>query len=477
MSGSVVDDARKQTIASSAMRFSETGACAVTSAQASAATTAPTSSEPLELTHRPEMIAIGDVLAPAAPADARATGLSPNIVGDLALKAAYTVPQFTTEWTARRLHLPQALIGDVLEQLRTDHLLEVLGQAGPFGYRYGITSRGRERADRLMEISGYVGPAPVSLESYNAMMEWQLAGFPEVTQQGVADALAALVLRDEDTLLAGLAVLANRSLFLSGPPGNGKSSLGRMLHGALRGDLWVPHCIGVEDSVIRIFDLQLHHPVETALEQPWSIDQRWVRIRRPLIVGGSEMTLESFDLNYSPSLRFYEAPLHLKANGGTFLIDDYGRQRIDPGELLNRWIIPLEHRIDYLTLQTGQKFQVPLLQMLIIATNLELGSVTDPAFLRRMGYRLHLGAPSPEQYALILERYAKQHGIPIAAGLVARLLDRYESEKRELRCCEPRDLVERARDICRFTDRPLELTDDVMALAWTGYFGRTPQGT
>jgi hypothetical protein len=247
-----------------------------------------------------------------------------------------------------------------------------------------------------------------------------------------------------------------------------------MLHGALRGDLWVPHCIGIEESVIRVFDVQLHQVVEADVDQPWTIDQRWVRIRRPLIVGGSEMTLESFDLNYSRALRFYEAPLHLKANGGTFLIDDYGRQRIDPTELLNRWIIPLEHRVDYLTLQTGQKIQMPLLQMLIIATNLELGAVTDPAFLRRMGYRLHLGAPTPAQYAQIFDRYATQHGIPVAPGLVARLLERYQSEKRELRSCEPRDLVERARDICRFTDRPLELNDDVIALAWAGYFGQTP---
>jgi MoxR-like ATPase len=429
---------------------------------------------PLPPADLPPMIPLGDGFAPAAPVDVRATGLSPLTVSNLALKAAYTVPQFTTEWAARRLHLPQALLGDVLEQMRTEHLLEVLGQAGPFGYRYGITNRGRERADRLMEVSGYVGPAPISLESYNAMMEWQLAQFPQVTHQEVADALSGLVLRDDDTLLAGLAALSNRSLFLSGPPGNGKSSLGRMLHGALRGDLWVPHCIGIEESVIRVFDVQLHQLAEAEVDQPWTIDQRWVRIRRPLIVGGSEMTLDSFDLNYSPALRFYEAPLHLKANGGTFLIDDYGRQRIDPTELLNRWIIPLEHRIDYLTLQTGQKIQMPLLQMLIIATNLELGAVTDPAFLRRMGYRLHLGAPTPEQYAQIFERYAKQHGVPIATGLVARLLDRYQSEKRELRSCEPRDLIERARDICRFTDRPLELNDDVMGLAWAGYFGQTP---
>ncbi len=161
----------------------------------------------------------------------------------------------------------------------------------------------------------------------------------------------------------------------------------------------------------------------------------------------------------------------MKANGGMFLIDDFGRQRVDPHELLNRWIIPLENRIDYLTLHTGQKIQVPFLQSVIIATNLDPAQVTDPAFLRRMGYRLCLEAPSPERYRAILERYAGRKGIPIQPGLVDRLLERYASEGRELRGCEPRDLIERARDICRFTDRPLELNDDVMTLAWSGYFG------
>ena len=193
-----------------------------------------------------------------------------------------------------------------------------------------------------------------------------------------------------------------------------------------------------------------------------------------MIVGGSEMTLESFDLIYSPSMRYYEAPLHMKANGGMFLIDDFGRHRVDPHELLNRWIIPLENRIDYLTLRTGKKIQIPLLESLIIATNLDPKQVTDPAFLRRMGYRLCLAAPSPERYRAILERYADRFGIPIQPGLVERLFERYASEGRELRGCEPRDLIERVRDICRFTGRPLELNDDVMTLAWSGYFGTKP---
>jgi predicted ATPase with chaperone activity len=269
--------------------------------------------------------------------------------------------------------------------------------------------------------------------------------------------------------------MSGRSLFVFGPPGNGKTTLGRMIHGALRGDIWIPHCIAIEENIIRVYDPQLHQAAEVPLQEPWTIDQRWVRIRRPLIVGGSEMTLDSFDLIYIPSLRYYEAPLHLKANGGMFLIDDFGRQRVDPHELLNRWIIPLENRIDYLTLHTGQKIQIPFLQSLIIATNLDPATVTDPAFLRRMGYRLYLGEPTPDRYSQIFERYASGQGISIPPGLVAGLLERYRSEKRELRCCEPRDLIERARDICRFTGRPLELNDAVMALAWNGYFGEQPK--
>jgi len=425
--------------------------------------------------HLPPLISLGDEQAPKAPTDPKDAGISPATLRDLALKTAYTVLHFTTEWAARQLCLPQGLVGELLEQMRTDQLLETLGSSGPFGFRYAISGRGRERAARLLEVSGYIGPAPVSLAAYTAMIEWQLARAPEVTREHVAASLRELVLTEADALLAGLAASSGRSLFVFGPPGNGKTTLGRLIHGALVGDLWIPHCIAIEENIIRVYDPQLHQAVELPVEQAWTIDQRWVRIRRPLIVGGSEMTLKSFDLIYSPSLRYYEAPLHMKANGGLFLIDDFGRQHVDPHELLNRWIIPLENRIDYLTLHTGQKIQIPFLQLLIIATNLDPAAVTDPAFLRRMGYRLYLGEPTPDRYSQIFERYANGQGMSIPPGLVAGLLERYQAEKRELRCCEPRDLIERARDICRFTGRPLDLNDDVMTLAWTGYFGTQPE--
>lgn len=419
----------------------------------------------------PPLIGPSEAVAPRAPTTLKETRISPAVLRDLALKAAHTVPQFTTEWASRLLCLPHALVGELLEELRTEQLLEILGSSGPFGFRYAISGRGRERASRLLEISGYIGPAPVSLEAYTAMLEWQLAHTAPVTAKHVAEALSDLVLGDQEILLAGLAATSRRSLFLFGPPGNGKTSIGRTIHNSFHGEMWIPHCIGIDENIIRIYDPHVHQSVDVEPELHTKLDQRWMRIQRPLIVGGGEMTLDSFDLIYSQSYRYYEAPLHLKANGGTFLIDDYGRQRIEPHQLLNRWIIPLEHRIDYLTLHNGQKIQVPFLQLLIIATNLDLGVVTDPAFLRRMGYRLYLAPPSPEQYRRIFDRHAERHGLSLEPGLVDCLLERYQRENRELRCCEPRDLIERARDICRFTGRPVALDGPVMDLAWTGYFG------
>jgi predicted ATPase with chaperone activity len=303
------------------------------------------------------------------------------------------------------------------------------------------------------------------------MLRWQFANSPPVTPEHITAALSGLVLSPKTAQLAGLAASSGRSLFVFGPPGNGKSSLGRMIHAALPGDYWIPYAIGVGNNVIRLFDDQCHQRVEIPNEKPGTVDQRWVRIRRPLVVMGGELSLELLDLIYSPTLRFYEAPPHLKSNGGVFLVDDFGRERVSPEQLLNRFITPMEDQIDYLSLCTGQKIQLPLRHVLIIATNLSPELVTDPAFLRRMGYRLYLGSPTPEQYTRIFQQYAQRQGVAVAPEVIDRLLERYRTQQRELRSCEPRDLIERARDICRFQSKPLELTSKVLDLAWSGYFG------
>jgi hypothetical protein len=414
----------------------------------------------------PPLHRVGNLIAPKAPQEVAKTGLEPHILADLMLKWGFTETRFNSEWIAGKLRMSPALARQVLEKVCLDGMVEQLWQTGQGGHHYRITAEGRQQASRLMEICGYVGPAPVSLEAYSAMLRWQFAHTPPVRPERVAAALSGLVLAPKAAQLAGLAVSSGRSLFLFGPPGNGKTSIGRKLHAALPGDYWIPYAISVGNDVIRVFDEQAHDRAETSGEGSAAIDQRWVRIRRPLVVVGGELTLESLDLIYSPSLHQYEAPPHLKANGGVFLVDDFGRERVSPDQLLNRFITPMEHQIDYFTLRTGQKIQLPLRHVLIIATNLSPEIVTDPAFLRRMGYRVYLGSPTPEQFTQIFQEYAKRRGVAIAPELIAKLLERYRAHNRE-----PRDLVERARDICRFQDRPFELTPEVLDLAWTGYFG------
>jgi DNA-binding MarR family transcriptional regulator len=424
--------------------------------------------------YMPAMHRVGDLLAPKAPQDMATARLEETVLTDLAMRLAYTVARFTTDWVAKRLHLSISLVQDVMEQLSREGLVEETMQTTQSRSHYRITQRGREHAARALEVCAYIGPAPVRLEVYAAMLRWQFANTPQVKPEHVAAALSGLVLAPKSAQLAGLGVSSGRSLFVYGPPGNGKSSLGRQIHAALQGDYWIPYCISVGNTIIRVHDEQMHQRVEVAGDRAGTIDPRWVRIRRPLVIVGGELTLEFLDLVYSPTLRYYEAPPHLKANGGVFLVDDFGRERVSPEQLLNRFITPMEHQIDYYTLQTGQKIQLPLKHVLIIATNLDPARVTDPAFLRRMGYRVYLGAPTPEQYAQIFQDYAQRQGATVPPGLIERLLKRYRHQNRELRACEPRDLIERAYDICRFQGKPLELTPKILDLAWVGYFGSEP---
>lgn len=399
--------------------------------------------------------------------------INPEVFADLVLKLAYMEPTFTTQRVVQQLCLPLSIVSELLEQAREDQLVEVLGPDGPFNYRYSISVRGRERAQRLLEISSYVGPAPVLLEEYVSSLDWQCARLPHASPERVDAALSDLVLPTQAAEVIGLAVSSGRSLFIFGPPGCGKTSVGRLVHSALQGHLWIPHCIGIEGHIIRLFDQRFHKrvPLNLTREQAGKVDHRWVCIERPFIVVGGELTLEDLDLSYDPGLGYHEAPLHMKANAGTFLLDDCGCQPVEPHKLLNRWIIPLEYQVDHLTLRTGQKMEVPFRQMMIISTNLDPDVVMTPALLRRMGYRLFLGAPTPESYAQIFTKYAARCGVDVPDGLVEGLIKRYETEQRPISCCEPHDLIERSRHICSYRDQPLELNEDIMDLAWRSYFG------
>lgn len=422
---------------------------------------------------RPRLIDVADALCPAAPHGAAESGVPQDLLLDLVLKTVHLAPHFTTDWVVGRLQLPRTLVTDLLEELMLDRLVEIIGQDGPLTYRWAISDKGRQRAARLLQINGYVGPAPVSIDAYAALIEWQCDHLPQTHPADIEKVASALVLPDDATEIAGLAAMSRRSLFLYGPPGNGKTTIGHLLHHAMRGELWIPHAIAAADQIVRVFDPQLHRerPVTCNEDDQRRIDHRWVRVDRPFVVAAGELQLEDLDLAFSAPLGYYEAPLHMKANGGVFLLDDFGYQRTNPFQLLNRWVFPLEHGIDFLTLKTGQKLFVPFRQMLIISTNLDPESVMEPAILRRIGYRLRLGNPNADQYTEIFERAAEQLGVEMAYPLVERLIARHRAEGRPMRGCVPRDLLQRVRDVCRYHGRPFTVNEDLLNTAWHGYFG------
>jgi hypothetical protein len=407
-------------------------------------------------------------LPPPLPQSVRDLGVDKDLLLGLVLKLGYVSSQFSTEIASQKIQLPIPILAELLEELRRENLVEVLGSSGPLGYRFALSQKGRDRAVRSLEISGYMGPAPVSLESYTASVTQQANSRPPVDPRDVARSLSNLTLSEDARMLAGLAVTGNRSLFVYGPAGNGKTALCLCLRNSLSTTVWIPHCFAVENQVVRVFDPQVH---ELQPHSGGPIDSRWIQIRPPLLVAGGELRLQDLDLTFSPTLRFYEAPIQVKANGGVLLIDDFGRQQVNPTQMLNRWIIPMEYHIDYLTLQTGQKICVPVRQLLLFATNLQPRDVTDPAFLRRMGYRLNLTSPSHAQYATIFENYATRQGVSVPPGVIDGLLARYQAEKRELRCSDSRDLIERVRDFCRFNDVPFQITPEYLNRAWNGFFG------
>jgi hypothetical protein len=409
-----------------------------------------------------------DPLRPAPPATVEDSGLDFGFLADLALKTAYADTSCTTSRAAERLALPLPMVDLLLQHLYRERLIEIRETITPQNRRYAMLDRGWERVRRLLDLNAYIGAAPVSLDAYTAMVRRQEEQRAAVTPDAVRAAYADLVLPDSTLHVLGVAANSRRSLFITGAPGNGKTSIARGLHQALGGEIWIPRALEVDGHIINIFDSHNHASVDPP---PAPYDQRWIKVRRPLVVVGGELTIESMDLSYDPSVKFYEAPFQVKSNGGTLLIDDFGRQRVQPRDLFNRWIIPLENRVDYLTLHTGKKIQVPFEQLLIFASNLGAADFAEEAFLRRLGYRLAAESPSTDTYDRILGRYVEARGLRYDPRLLDTLLARYRQEQREMRACQPRDLVDRCADICRYENRPFILTAELLERAWLYYFG------
>lgn len=408
--------------------------------------------------------------APPIPESIEQTGLSFQFLADLALKTAATESTLTTASIAERMCLPLIPVEELMQHLYREKLVEIRGNVSFNNHRYALLDRGWEQLRRVMEISGYVGPAPVSLAAYSAMMRSQAQPEEMVGPDQVAEAFNDLVLPESLLQTLGFAINSRRSLFISGIPGTGKTSVAERINNALLTPIWIPYAFAIDEHVINVYDGHNHD--RTLDEDGYEMyDRRWVRISRPLIVVGGEMTLESTDLIYNSAARYYEAPFQIKANCGTLVVDDFGRQRVEPEALLNRWIVPLERKVDFLTLHTGKKISVPFEQLVVFSTNLEPSRLVDEAFLRRMGYRVQIEPPTEETFRRIFERYADAVGVSYEPAVLDYLVTKYPAEKRVRKSCEPRDLLNRALDICQYKGLPPILTKELLDLAWANYFG------
>ena len=422
--------------------------------------------------------------APRVPASLQETGLSADQIEALIIKSLYG-GEANGLALAERIRLPYPILEPLVERVRAEQLVEVRGMtgSGSASYRYALTDAGRDRARQYFDANQYVGPAPVPLAAYVAQMRLLSASGVYIDRERLRQSFSHLVVGDTVLEQLGPAVNAGKAVFLYGPPGNGKTVIAEGLGRAIGGDMYMPHAIDVDGHILTMFDPINHDSLEADVDTSSVVsvaprDRRWVRIRRPVVMVGGELTLDMLDLTFNPMTKFYEAPIQLKANGGVFLVDDFGRQRIRPQDLLNRWIVPLESRVDYLTLHTGKKFQVPFDVLIVFATNLDPASLADEAFLRRIPYKIPIVDPTTDEFSRIFDLNCRRRNLRFHQVMVAYLQRRhYGPAGRPLRSCHPRDLLDQVTALCRYRGIEPTITRELLDAACASYFvdGSTPE--
>jgi predicted ATPase with chaperone activity len=411
---------------------------------------------------------------PDEPRTLEQAGLNEALVDAFICKQVKVLGSACGRALAEHLCLPFGILEERFQRLRSRQILTHKGSAPLNDYIYTLTEEGREHAQRLHAASAYVGPAPVPLADYINAVEAQTITAESPQKEQLEAAFQDISINTEMFNRLGPAINSGAGLFLYGPPGNGKTTLAERITLCFGQEIWLPRVLIVDDEIIKLYDPAYHKEVpvsQNMIFRQQSHDQRWTKIRRPTVIVGGELTMDCLEIRHDPRSNISEAPLQMKSNNGSLLIDDFGRQRLDPVELLNRWIVPLERRFDFLTLASGKKIQVPFDQLILFSTNLEPTDLADEAFLRRIPYKINVPDPDEEEFHRLFEIYAPTIGCDYNREAVDHLLDQhYRPTGRPLRRCHPRDLLLQTRNYCRYVGCEVEMKAEYFDLVVENYF-------
>ncbi|MBC7855016.1 MAG: AAA family ATPase [Pirellulaceae bacterium] len=416
-----------------------------------------------------------DAFIPIEPVSIREAGLTDTEVESLILKYLLARGDMTGREIAEQIRMPFILLDQLMRQLKLDQLLIYRGAAPMNDYVYQLTDLGRERDRRYLDHCTYYGAAPVALADYITGIEAQSLTKQHPTEEDLAHAFSDILVNKRMLTRLGPAINSGRGMFLFGSAGNGKTTIAERVTRAFGQFIWIPRAIGIDGEIIRLFDPVNHEesppPANSALWNCSKIDQRWVRIRRPTIVVGGELTMESLEVCLNRSTGISEAPLQLKSNCGTLVIDDFGRQKMSTDQLLNRWIVPLEKRYDYLNLPNGKKIQVPFDQLIVFSTNLEPRDLVDEAFLRRIPYKIEIINPSEEEFRGLFKYMCPKLGFEYDEASLDYLIEtHYKAKNRPFRACQPRDLLTQVKNHCFYKKLPPRMSCEFFDLAVENYF-------